>query len=86
MNDDQPFPFILVAPYGGGLRSVSLAVSDGRSRMMHQHLTPEECVRLARLLLVAAEVAEQDEVTPDSMSLKPGEVAHLTTNGERIAA
>ena len=86
MNDDQPFPYIGIAPYGGSLRSVSLAVSDGRGKMMHQNLTPEDCVTLARLLLDAADAAQQDEVVPGSTSMRPAEVARLTTNDEEMAA
>lgn len=86
MSDGTPFPFISIAPYGGSLRNVSLAVSDGGDMMMHQHLTPEECVTLARLLLEASEVAQQENVVPDGFTMRPGEEANLTKNGERIAA
>ena len=86
MSDEKPYPHIGIAPYGGSLRSISLAISNGGEMMMHQHLTPDECVHLARRLLEAAEVAERDEITPPPMSMSPQEVATLTKNGERIAA
>lgn len=86
MSDHEPFPYIGIAPYGGSLRSVSLAISDGRGRMMHQHLTPEECEALALTLVKAAATARQDEVVPESMSMRPGDVAALTMDGERVAA
>lgn len=86
MSETNPFPYIGIAPYGGSLRSVSLAISDGRGRMMHQNLTPEECEALALNLMKAAATARQDEVVPDSMSMRPGDVAALTVGGERVAA
>jgi hypothetical protein len=85
---DKPFTYIGIAPYGGSIRSVSLCLSTGGgdAPTVHQHLTPEECEELARLLMSAAHVARQEEVTPDSTSMAPQEVARVSVREEEIAA
>ncbi len=86
---DKPFTYIGVAPYGGSIRSVSLCLSTGGgdAPTVHQHLTPEECEEMARLLLNAAHEARQDELIPDSTSMAPESPARvLNQDMEEVAA
>jgi hypothetical protein len=82
---NTPFYYLSVAPYGGHLRNISVALFTEDDTSVHQHLTPEEAEEMARMLLNAAHAARQEEVVPDIMSMRPSEPARIREK-EEVAA